>query len=150
MRVCQKFCNILRHNLASLDVFCQGCEGDEPCWTMRCQAHLIHSKCNAPDLFLWLGAQPWANLSWPDCWGSCKPSKIFKIICAFTFCSRNVFGYIHRVMAKFILVKYIGLIINGISTIVGYLMPNPFLYNKTVLFQTIQLSINKQFYLTHR
>ena len=28
-----------------------------------------------------------------------------------------------------------------ISTFVGYLMPNPFLYKKTVLFQTIQLSL---------
>ena len=26
----------------------------------------------------------------------------------------------------------------GISTIVDYLMPNPFLYKQTVLFQTIQ------------
>ena len=33
----------------------------------------------------------------------------------------------------------------GISTIVGYLMPNPFLYNKTVLFQAIQFSISTQF-----
>ena len=30
----------------------------------------------------------------------------------------------------------------GISTIIVYLMPNPFLYNKTVLFQTIQFSIS--------
>ena len=29
-----------------------------------------------------------------------------------------------------------------ISTIVGYLMPNPFLYIQTVLFQTIQFSIS--------
>ena len=34
----------------------------------------------------------------------------------------------------------------GISTFVGYLMPNPFLYIYTVLFQTIQFSIQKQFY----
>ena len=33
----------------------------------------------------------------------------------------------------------------GISTIVGYLMPNPFLYIKTVLFQTIQFCISTQF-----
>ena len=33
----------------------------------------------------------------------------------------------------------------GISTIVGYLMPNPLLYIKTVLFQTIQFSISTQF-----
>ena len=33
----------------------------------------------------------------------------------------------------------------GISTIVGHLMPNPFLYIKTVLFQTVQFSINTQF-----
>ena len=33
----------------------------------------------------------------------------------------------------------------GISTIVGYLMPNSFLYIKTSLFQTIQFSINTQF-----
>ena len=32
----------------------------------------------------------------------------------------------------------------GISTFVGYLMPNPFLY-KSVLFQTIQFSISTQF-----
>ena len=31
------------------------------------------------------------------------------------------------------------------STIIGYLMPNPFLYIQTVLFQTIQFSISKQF-----
>ena len=33
----------------------------------------------------------------------------------------------------------------GISTFVGYLMPNPFLYKWTVLFQTIQVSISTQF-----
>ena len=33
----------------------------------------------------------------------------------------------------------------GISTIVGYLMPNPFLYISTVLFQTFQFSISMQF-----
>ena len=33
----------------------------------------------------------------------------------------------------------------GTSTIVGYLMPNSFLYIKTVLFQIIQLSISTQF-----
>ena len=33
----------------------------------------------------------------------------------------------------------------GISTFVGYLMSNPFLYKWTVLFQTIQLSISTQF-----
>ena len=32
-----------------------------------------------------------------------------------------------------------------ISTIVGYLMPNSFLYIKTVLFQTIQFCISTQF-----
>ena len=30
----------------------------------------------------------------------------------------------------------------GISTFVGYLMPNPFIYKWTVLFQTIQFSVN--------
>ena len=33
---------------------------------------------------------------------------------------------------------------SGISTIVGYLMPNPFLYVLTVLFQTIQFSKSTQ------
>ena len=33
----------------------------------------------------------------------------------------------------------------GISTFVGYLMPNPFLYKYTVLFRTIKLSISTQF-----
>ena len=33
----------------------------------------------------------------------------------------------------------------GTSTIVGYLMPNPFLYILTVLFQTIQFSLSTQF-----
>ena len=33
----------------------------------------------------------------------------------------------------------------GISTFVGYLMPNPFSYKYTVLFQTIQFSISTQF-----
>ena len=33
----------------------------------------------------------------------------------------------------------------GISTIVCYLMPNPFLYIYTVLFQTIQFNISTQF-----
>ena len=33
----------------------------------------------------------------------------------------------------------------GISTFVGYLTPNPFLYKKSVLFQTIQFSMNTQF-----
>ena len=34
---------------------------------------------------------------------------------------------------------------NGIPTIVGYLMPNPFLYISTVLFQTIQFSVTTLF-----
>ena len=33
----------------------------------------------------------------------------------------------------------------GISTIIGYLMPNPFLYIQTVLFQAVQFSIRTQF-----
>ena len=33
----------------------------------------------------------------------------------------------------------------GISTFVGYLMPNPFLYKQLVLFQTIQFSMSTQF-----
>ena len=33
----------------------------------------------------------------------------------------------------------------GISNIEGYSMPNPFLYTKTVLFQTIQFSTSTQF-----
>ena len=33
----------------------------------------------------------------------------------------------------------------GISTIVGYLMPIPFLYIYTVLFQTIHFSISTQY-----
>ena len=33
----------------------------------------------------------------------------------------------------------------GISTSVGYLMPNPFLYESTVLFQTIQFGVSTQF-----
>ena len=33
----------------------------------------------------------------------------------------------------------------GVSTFVGYLMPNPFLYKLTVLFQTIQFRISTQF-----
>ena len=36
-------------------------------------------------------------------------------------------------------------LVYGISTIVGYLMLNPFLYIETVLFQTIQFSISTQF-----
>ena len=32
-----------------------------------------------------------------------------------------------------------------ISTFVCYLMPNPFLYKQTVLFQTVQFSISTQF-----
>ena len=36
-------------------------------------------------------------------------------------------------------------VVYGISTFVGYLMPNPFSYIETVLFQTVQFSINTQF-----
>ena len=36
----------------------------------------------------------------------------------------------------------------SISTFVGYLTPNPFLYKQTVLFQTIQFSISTQFDLS--
>ena len=47
-------------------------------------------------------------------------------------------------------VKSIGLVwfvgFYGISTFVGYLTPNPFLYKQSVLFQTIQFSISTQFY----
>ena len=35
--------------------------------------------------------------------------------------------------------------VHGISTSVGYLIPNPFLYKWTVLFQTIQFSKSTQF-----
>ena len=48
----------------------------------------------------------------------------------------------------YIYIKYIGFGLvgfYGISTIVGYFMPNPFLYISTVLFQTIRFSINAQF-----
>ena len=34
---------------------------------------------------------------------------------------------------------------DGISTLVGYLMSNPFLYIETVLFQAIQFSVSTQF-----
>ena len=34
----------------------------------------------------------------------------------------------------------------GISTFVGYLMPSPFLYKLSVLFQAIQFSIKNQFH----
>ena len=34
---------------------------------------------------------------------------------------------------------------NDISTSVGYLMPNPFLYKLSVLFQTIQFTMSIQF-----
>ena len=37
---------------------------------------------------------------------------------------------------------------NGISTIVGYLMPNPFLFLLTVLFQTTNFSISSFFVYT--
>ena len=33
----------------------------------------------------------------------------------------------------------------GISTFVGYLTPNPFLYKYSVVFQTIQFSMSRQF-----
>ena len=33
----------------------------------------------------------------------------------------------------------------GISNFFGYLMPNPFLYELTVIFLTIQFSVNTQF-----
>ena len=33
----------------------------------------------------------------------------------------------------------------GISTFVGYLTPNPFLYKLSILFQTVQFSISTQF-----
>ena len=32
----------------------------------------------------------------------------------------------------------------GISTFIGYLMPNPFLYKSSVIFQTIQFNMSKQ------
>ena len=50
----------------------------------------------------------------------------------------------------YIYIKYIrfGLVylyFYDVSTIGGYLIPNPFLYRQTVLFQTIQFSISTQF-----
>ena len=49
-------------------------------------------------------------------------------------------------LSLFILVWF-GLVwFYGISTIIGYLMLNPFLNALTVLFQTIQVSIQKQFH----
>ena len=44
-----------------------------------------------------------------------------------------------KIMAGYLIGFY------GISTILGYLMPNPFLYKLSVLFQTIQFSICIQF-----
>ena len=50
------------------------------------------------------------------------------------------------VAVLFITLVWFGLVwFYGISTIKVYLMPNPFLYNQTVLFQTIQFSISTQF-----
>ena len=48
-------------------------------------------------------------------------------------------------------VRFDLILFHGISPIVGYLMPNLFLYvKKKVLFQTFQFSISSLFYLTHR
>ena len=35
----------------------------------------------------------------------------------------------------------VGWVFYGVSTFVGYLMPNSFLYKESVLFQTIQFSV---------
>ena len=51
----------------------------------------------------------------------------------------------HSKLYIYIYIRWFGLVFlkfYGISTFVGYLMPNPFSYKLTVLFQTIQFSIS--------
>ena len=54
------------------------------------------------------------------------------------------FNYMLREFIAFL--RLVGwLVFYGISTFVGYLMPNPFLCKWSVLFQTIQISMRTQF-----
>ena len=101
------------------------CEGDQPHWQVRYQAHLILFKCSSPDLLLWLGARLWnLVLGLPDLAELSKFLQpewnflnhlvtVFMINCAFTFCW---------------LVEFY-----GISTFIGYLMPNPSIYQVILL-----------------
>ena len=58
--------------------------------------------------------------------------------------SNNLFK--DKITKKLFAYKSYGLVwFYGIPTFVGYLMPNPFLYKQTVLFQIIQFSISAQF-----
>ena len=50
-------------------------------------------------------------------------------------------SYVHLISILFVCL----FVVSGISTFVGYLMPNPLLNKLTILFQTIQFSINTLF-----
>ena len=68
---------------------------------------------------------------------------------ASTICSKQHVSILccsHLDFSQLVLSAPFGLVwFYGTSTIVGYLMPNPFLYIQTFLYQTIQFSISTQF-----
>ena len=59
---------------------CWGCEGDKPHWTVRCQAHLILSKCYSPDLL-----RLWRWQTSLDCEMSSSPDTLQVLLTRFVF-----------------------------------------------------------------
>ena len=81
--------------------------------------------------------------------------KIKEFLYSYTSCLYCLFSFfffftrLELSVSLFLGLIWFGLVwFYGISTIVYHLMPNPFLYIKTVLFQTIQFSINLVFVYT--
>ena len=97
---------IVTHDFSSSGYFGWGREDNEPHLTVRCWVRLILSVCYLPDLLLWFrvfirNLRFWASLVLPELWCSRNPCEISWTICAIIFCSTNVFGGFHRVMARF-------------------------------------------------
>ena len=76
-------------------------------------------------------------------------STVFSIFSTFKCIWFSLLIYNSKQNKKYFLLLYIlgfGLVwFYGILTIVGYLMPNPFWFVETVLFQTTRLTISTQF-----
>ena len=75
----------------------------------------------------------------------CQTNNLKKIYCDHTIIYFNAFSlfssYFGPTISRTSNVGWL-FVFYGISTVVGYLIPNPILYKQLVLFQTIQFSVN--------
>ena len=111
-RMSQMFCNILvvcKVQFISSRCFCQGHEGEEAHWTVRCWCHLILCY-SLYGLEHDLKIHTWTYLiievlvtlvKFLEPSGYCTVNN-----CLFTFHTINVFGCFHNTMAQFTLIKH--------------------------------------------